>query len=295
MYLILGAAVAATVLGIIPGSISVVVTAIQALHLSNYYSIVKGWDGLAPGTGIYWSLAVEEHFYLLFPLSYIALRRFMPVARWQAFFLLGLCAAVLAWRLTLVFALGATIDRTYVATDTRIDSILFGCVLAIFGNPALGGTAIAERWWKWILFPLAVVGLLASFLVRDPRFQETIRYSLQGLCLYPLFVVAVRYPEWGPFRFLSVPAVRFIGVLSYSFYLVHQTVLFAVQAHVPLHPFLQGAVALGLSLTVAFGVHLLVERPCARLRRRLARIHRAQPADGSLAPQAGSAVARGVA
>lgn len=33
---------------------------------------------------------------------------------------------VLTWRLVLVFALGATEDRTYLATDTRIDSILLG-------------------------------------------------------------------------------------------------------------------------------------------------------------------------
>ena len=53
--------------------------AAQALYLSNYYIIQNGWwDGRAPGTWIYWSLAVEEHFYLVFPVVYIVLRRWLP-------------------------------------------------------------------------------------------------------------------------------------------------------------------------------------------------------------------------
>jgi len=197
MYLVLLAAIAATLAGVLPGSISVAVTAIQAVHLSNYYSIVRGWDGLAPGTAIYWSLAVEEHFYLMFPLTYIVLRRYMGTARRQGAILALVCFGVLAWRVLLVFGFGASTDRTYIATDTRIDSILFGCILAIYGNPALDDSRVPERAWKWALFPLAVVGLLISFLVRDPRFQETVRYSLQGLALFPLFVVAIPVPGLG--------------------------------------------------------------------------------------------------
>ena len=291
MYLVLLAAIAATLAGVLPGSISVAVTAIQAVHLSNYYSIVRGWDGLAPGTAIYWSLAVEEHFYLMFPLTYIVLRRYMGTARRQGAILALVCFGVLAWRVLLVFGFGASTDRTYIATDTRIDSILFGCILAIYGNPALDDSRVPERAWKWALFPLAVVGLLISFLVRDPRFQETVRYSLQGLALFPLFVVAIRYPAWGPFRILTIPLIRYVGVLSYAIYLIHQIVIFVVYAHLPAHPVVQGAIALAISVSLALVVHVLVERPCAGLRRKLARIHRTA-SDADPLPHHGDAPAR---
>ena len=46
--------------------------------------------------------------------------------------------------------------------------------------------------------------------------------TLQGLALLPIFYAAVRFPTWLIFRPLNIGWVRFMGVLSYSLYLVHQ-------------------------------------------------------------------------
>src|SRR5262249_26271866 len=155
-----------------------------ALFATNYWVILHGWwTGLAPGTWIFWSLAVEEHFYLAFPLVYVLLLRFVRGRARQALILAGLCAVVLAWRLVLVFAPHAAKDRTDAATDTRLDSILFGCILGIVANPVLGPTRLDHRAWKFVLVPLALVGLLVSFAIRDAWFQQTVAYTLQGICL----------------------------------------------------------------------------------------------------------------
>ena len=246
----------------------------QALFLTNYWVVLHGWwTGHAPGTWIFWSLAVEEHFYLAFPLVYLLLLRFVRGRGRQALILVGLCALVLAWRLALVFAFGAGKDRTYVATDTRIDSILFGCILGVFANPVLDRTRIEGGTWKFVLVPLALLGLVASFVIRDPWFQESVAYTLQGICLFPLFIAVVRFPSWGPFDLLNVAPVKFIGVLSYSIYLVHPSVLFGINEWT--NAFLPGLVQslLGLALTIgiAYGIYLVVERPAARLRKRLSR------------------------
>jgi peptidoglycan/LPS O-acetylase OafA/YrhL len=272
--------------------------AAQALFLTNYYIIQHGWwTGLAPGTWIFWSLAVEEHFYLGFPLLYLVLLRFVRGRGRQALILAGLCAVVLAWRLLLVLALGAGKDRTYVATDTRIDSILFGCILGVFANPVLDRTRIDAGIWKFVLVPLALVGLLVSFVIRDPWFQQTVAYTLQGICLFPLFIAAVRFPLWGPFEILNLAPVRFIGVVSYSIYLVHPSVLYGVAqwtgAFLP--PLAQGAIALALTIAIAYGISVAIERPAARLRRRLSRaLVPARPAVAAAAP-APAAVAAGEA
>jgi len=272
MYIVLVVASVLTLGGLMEGALQPGAVAAQAFHLSNYYIVLNGWwDGRAPGTWIYWSLAVEEHFYLVFPLLYLALRRWVPSRTRQLGVLLGLCLVVLAWRLILVLALGANHDRTYVASDTRVDSILFGCVLAVYGNPVLDPTRIPARWWKLCLFPLGVAGLLVSFLVPSAVFGDTARYTVQGMALLPLFASAVRYHDWGVFRLLNLAWVRYVGVLSYSIYLMHPTVLFAVHQWTEWHPLIQGAVALGITLVLASLMYRYIERPCGKLRKRLSR------------------------
>jgi peptidoglycan/LPS O-acetylase OafA/YrhL len=65
--------------------------------------------------------------------------------------------------------------------------------------------------------------------------------------------------------------VKRLGVLSYSLYLVHQVVLFAVEKQfVTWHPLGRGILALVVALVLSEAIHRFVEEPCARIRRRLA-------------------------
>ena len=229
-YLVLTLAIIAASVGVISGGFSRHAVAAQFLHLANYWSVRHGGEGQPAGTGVYWSLAVEEHFYLLFPCVYLLLRRHVSGGFRQAAVLWGLCALVLAWRCVLVYGAGSPPDRTYLASDTRIDSILFGCALAVFANPMLDGPSrISDARWKHLMLPGGIALLLVSLVFRDPRFRETFRYSLQGVALYPLFVVAMRFPKWSLVRVLNTPVLAFIGVLSYSLYLVHHVVLSALR------------------------------------------------------------------
>src|SRR5215472_7839400 len=277
-YLVLIVATLLTAVGALPAPglhLRPEALAAQALYLTNYYLIQNGWFvGHAPGTYIFWSLCIEEHFYLAFPLLYVLLLRLTPSRRRQALVLGGICALVLAWRLVLVFPLHASYDRTYMATDTRIDSILFGCILGVFANPLLDSTRVRSERWRFIWFPLGLAGLLVSFLVRAPSFQQSVAYSLQGLCLFPLFIAAVRYHGWELFQLLNLRWVKFVGVLSYSMYLVHPEVLSGVESWAPrmLPGVVKAAVGLALTLAIAYAIYRLVEKPAARLRRRLSRV-----------------------
>jgi peptidoglycan/LPS O-acetylase OafA/YrhL len=271
-YLTLALATGAAALGVLPGGFSFSAVLAQALHAANFWIILHGYPGQPGGTGVYWSLAVEEHFYLVFPLVFIALRRWVHTHGGRATILYVMCAAILAWRMVLVYGLDASLDRTYVASDTRIDSILYGCALAVYGNPMIDGPSrFSEASWKWAILPVAVGVLLFSFLYRGPAFRETTRYSLQGLALTPVFVTAIRYPRWLVYRPLNTRAASFLGVLSYSLYLVHHVILFIVQAHLAIPPVGQAVVALALSVGLAWTIYRFVEKPCAALRKRLSR------------------------
>jgi len=270
-YIVLGVAIAFALLGVTDARPSPAALGALALHYVNYHvTALGGWQDLPTGTAVYWSLAVEEHFYLLFPWLFLLLQRRLRGGRTRAFALLGLCALVLAWRSWLVFAENASQLRTFVATDTRVDSLLFGCVLALYGNPALDPLgAVPERVWKWALFPLGLAGLLVSFALGGQlEFRESVRYTIQGILLIPVFVTVVRWPTWLPVRFLNHPAVKFVGVLSYSLYLLHMVVIGALE-HYGVHGVWLPVAALALCLAGSFLLHVSVERPLARVRKQL--------------------------
>lgn len=269
-YLVLAIATLLTATGVLRGQLQAQAVAAQALHYANFWIVGHGSDGFAPGTGVYWSLAAEEHFYLLFPLFYLLLQRFRTTPRQQATILLGLCALIFAWRCALVFGLHSPENRTYVASDTRFDSILFGCTLAVYGNPVLDTTGKSETLWKYVLLPLGLLGLMATFVMRGPQFRETFRYSIQGIALVPVFVCALRYSTWGPMRVLNLRPIAFLGVLSYSLYLIHQVALFALMDRLKpsIGPIASAAIVLVLSFGLAWLVQISIERPCAKLRRR---------------------------
>ena len=155
-------------------------------------------------------------------------------------------------------------------TDTRIDSIIFGCALAVRNSPVADGLVLVERRWKSLYFPGALLVLFGCLVPHSNAFRETIRYSLQGLALSIIFVAAIRYPHWILMRILNSRPLVVIGVLSYSLYLLHYAVIFEIRAHYPEpHPILQGIDALGICLLCASVMYAAIERPCARLRRRL--------------------------
>jgi len=243
--------------------------AAQVFHFSNYWLIINHWPrGQAPGTPVFWSLAVEEHFYLLFPLIFLAFWRARFSARAKALSLLGVCAVILLWRIYLV-SHGSSPERTNMGSDTRFDSILFGCILAFWNNPALEGRDANTFLWRNVLLPLGVAGLVFSFVYRSAAFRETFRYTLQGLCLIPVFVAGVRWPTMLPFRLLNWRPVAFMGVLSYSLYLVHFVVLRCLEANLAtLSPVVRAALALAISLLLAYLIYVTIEKPCARLRKR---------------------------
>ncbi|HLO83785.1 MAG TPA: acyltransferase [Nostocaceae cyanobacterium] len=271
-YLVLILGTILTLLGFFKGQIYLHGFLSQFFHYSNYYSIVAHTEGIAMGSGVYWSLAVDEHFYLLFPLFYLFLRRMNVSPRRQAIIFWLLCLVVLIWRCVLVFSLGASPDRIFFASDTRIDMFLYGCALGVIHNPMLDQQYASEKLWKYLFLPLGIMGILFSMMYRPPEFRETFRYTIQALSLYPIFITAIRFPNFGFFQFLNLRWVRFIGLVSYSLYLVHHTVILAIQMYLPNLPMiLQGIVSILASFIISCILYYFIESPIAKLRKKFSR------------------------
>jgi len=166
--------------------------------------------------------------------------------------------------------------------------MLFGCAMAVWGNPALDFDKGAKPSKLELGAAAAGIGLLlVTFLVRDPVFRESIRYSIQGVGLYPLFFVAIRHPTLLVCRFLNLRWVRFLGTLSYSLYLIHQVVIFAIEGNLRLPWAAQTAAALVISLLLSVTIYRYVEKPCAKLRSSLTSGRRRARALPQSSPEAG--------
>ncbi|MXO86501.1 acyltransferase family protein [Altererythrobacter aurantiacus] len=221
------------------------------LFLTNY----AGSFGMFSGTMIpLWSLDVEEHFYLFFPLLLLATFRRQPVL-----ILASICVVVLLLRI----ALALEGVPTYYGTHTRIDSILFGCILALWRNPIDAEPPSRGRHFANLL--LAAVLILPTLLYRDEFFRETVRHSMQGLGLFFAFTYCIQDRGWISGILGSVP-LRWLAFISYTLYLVHLPVLGATQMLVE-HPVLSIIVALVVSLAISQLVRVTIEKPMLRLRK----------------------------
>lgn len=281
LLLTLAVAYSLTAMGFLPGHITLEGLASQLAYFANYLEIFfQGPEKIPAGTGVLWSLAVEEHFYLVFPvLMALAFSIRMSNSR-KILIAAGVCAAVLAWRCYLVYGVGVSEARTYFASDTRIDSIVYGCILAFLLARSNGVDSDPARMTLGEDLLLAGGGLLILFTLayRDPLFRETFRYSLQGIALMPVFHLAVkRYRSW-PFRFLNSPLVIRVGIYSYSIYLIHRVIILAAAHNFPAlvtRPLLLSSLCLLLSTALAALVHRYVD---SYFQRQRAKFHRTSPA-----------------
>lgn len=219
-----------------------------------------------------WSLAIEEQFYLVWPLLIAALL-WCAKGRWRRAGLVltiaGACgsAAWMGW----LWEHGASVDRVYYGTDTRAFDLLAGAALAM---ATAGRSQPNERVRKRVLAPLGMVGLAVlsvGFVVAgtgggvggSPR---SFMFD-GGLAVCALASVAlladVRCAEpSGLARVLSVRPVRYIGRISYGLYLWHWPVIVELTgARLGVDGLALTAVRLAVTLALAVLSFHLVEQP----------------------------------
>ena len=269
--------------GLLAGAITGKGLAAQLLYFANYYGLFFDPGNTIPeGTGILWSLAVEEHFYIFYPLL-MTLLLGSPLRPRTIGALLGIvCLVVLAWRIYLVQSPGFVPDRTYYASDTRIDSIVYGCILALVMNPMrqphrLGSMSLAQ----WALLATAAGAILLTLLYRDPTFRETTRYSIQGVALMPIFYFAVRFSDNRLFRQLNSSWAMTLGTYSYAIYLIHYVIISLIDKNLPTvaaKSLILFPTALLISIAFAAAIERFVEPYFRQLRRKFRpELAKAQP------------------
>jgi peptidoglycan/LPS O-acetylase OafA/YrhL len=226
MYVTLVVWMLLTSMGVFVGRVEWQPILLASLYMTNYTDLFT-LHRIQGGLNILWSLSVEEHFYLVFPWVFLLFMKRKWSAPHRAMLLGGLCVAALVWRYFLMTHFQAI--SNYEHTDTRFDSILFGCLFAIVLNPFLDEM---PEWINKHASVLAFTGLgllLLCLLLRSAFFRDTGRYTLQGIGLGGIFVYLLNTPKGWVVRCLEHPFLRLLGRRSYAMYLIHYCVLQSIE------------------------------------------------------------------
>jgi peptidoglycan/LPS O-acetylase OafA/YrhL len=236
-------------------------------YVNNYYQALNG----DPNTGFShtWSLAIEEQFYVLWPITFLLLRRDY---RRMCQFLAGAIIAIWVYREALVFIFDVHEGYIYEAFDTRADHLLIGCLLAVMLRARL-----FPRFWGWISVrswaAAVVAALLALSSVAECVYGHIYRDSVSFI-VTPLLtavwitqLIALRNaPLW---RWTNWEWVRYLGRISYSIYLYQQLTVSVPKKLLPHQPVIVQFVAtVALIVAVASASHYFVERPFLKLKTR---------------------------
>jgi peptidoglycan/LPS O-acetylase OafA/YrhL len=193
-----------------------------AFFLGNYMNLTRYSAGLLV---VLWSLAIEEHFYLLWPtvVRYVS-RRHMVQA------LVGILLLEPILRLTGTRFV-SSYEAIYYLTWFRLDSIAAGCLLATLGEYP----KVAFRIMRWSL-PLCAattVGFIVLVISYGARFTKEVNSPLFNSLGYSMIAAASFFlvghlvghdTSWLAKAFSLKPLV-FFGKISYGLYLFHEVVL----------------------------------------------------------------------
>ena len=244
-----------------------------ALYSSNWWFIfhhVSYFQSFNPQLlNHFWSLAVEEQFYIFWPPLLILLLFLFKKGRVAVVIALMLASAL---AMALLFHPGQDPSRVYYGTDTRAFSLLMGAAMA-FIAPSAKIVRLRLSAFKRVLLELSGLAALAGCLciMIFSNQYSTFTYC-GGMLLFSFFcailILCAAHPDTLVSKVFSLPPLTFVGKISYGLYLWQYPIILLTNPAVdvggidPLRCVLQVA----LAVVLATASYVFIEGPIRRSR-----------------------------
>ncbi len=246
-------------------------------YVANWRFVASGQsyftEGLDPSPLRHaWSLAIEEQFYLLWPLIVmLVLSRVQKRYRLVLMIVSGVGALLSAAWMSAAPGLGVDLTRLYYGTESRAFALLAGAWLAAWWDPVVadaprpvGETQRARpltRAAGLALLPLAVLAVVAA---EDTSWFY--RIGFQAVALLATVAVAGLATGEGPVsRFIGHPVLRWVGRRSYGIYLWSWPVQIFARSEFGLEGLALDAVVVSVTVVLATLSFHFVEEPIRRM------------------------------
>lgn len=273
-YVCIGAAIVWCMMG---GNHHLKPFAYAAMYLTNL-DLAFGWNliPLKYGVSHFWTLGVEEQFYLVWP----------NLMKWANKHLVKIVAAVIGavylWRGYLI-ANGADWIRIYHGFDTRVDTLMYGSLIAIaLANQKVRDVArkvVGNGWVQMLILWLVLqtcVGLgHPGDGTKDSQFYLwQAKMPFVHILFSSLIMSLMLAPKAVASLFFSNPIAVWLGKLSYAIYLwhplVHTTYCSYYWTYFNTHKLEAELIQYGLIIAVAAASYYLIEKPFLKLKSKFA-------------------------
>ena len=214
----------------------------------------------------FWSLAVEEQFYFIWPFFVYFLSKRQLI--WTCFFIIGLS---IVSRLALCML--GDFSYAYTVVYARADTIMMGSLIAILKIEWSNGTLIKIALSSFVALLLLYSTylfdfsrpMIAIFPTWEKILHSTLRHFIAGIIISAILMILIKENKTLFHKFFSLPFLKILGKYSYSIYACHVFIVFVVMKSpfgfdhlvmlgvpVLLAAILQFAICSILSLVVAF-------------------------------------------
>ena len=218
---------------------------------------------------ITWSLAVEEQFYLVWPLI---LSLLLTLRLNRSWIILALVLGIVSVGINraLLWEAGASVRRLYYATDTHADGLLMGCLV---GCLVCWDLMPKSRWLEVFVKSVALVfAFLIAFLVLTRKHDHPLFYvggfSFVALGFAATILALVAWPAAPAATVLRFKPLAWLGRISYGLYLWHWPVRGFVFGKSAQPSTKQIVAAIVLSLVITSLSYYVIELPFLRWKKR---------------------------
>ncbi len=186
-------------------------------YFQNWLMVHKG-PAPVPFLSHFWSLAVEEQFYIFWPIMIFFIKKLQNLKK----VILGLIVFALIIRIFTWMSNPHEVEVFYCSTITRMDSLLMGCFLAVHLKQ---GKEIPAHMIKitTLSFITLIISSLAIFgnVRQDNLLFPTVGYSISAAFFSSLLYLLIRHETYLLPWLKHLKALSFIGKISYGMYVYH--------------------------------------------------------------------------